>query len=166
MGAAFIIYNMYAKYVGFPLYALGIFPFNLGKTSLAIKFFAVILLPENKKQNVKPSRMAHKNFKNMKKSMIISSMVVVMSMICTTSFGKVVKHQPIVHSPRTEVIVVKYDHGHCHEVRPHHHDFNRHNECKVCHMTKHQIKKMEKDMQKHHSQPVTWRNTVQQPVRR
>ena len=101
----------------------------------------------------------------MKKSMIISSMVVVMSMICTTSFGKVVKHQPIVHSPRTEVIVVKYDHGHRHEVRPHHHDFNRHNECKVCHMTKHQIKKMEKDMQKHHSQPVTWRNTVQQPVR-
>ena len=48
MGAAFIIYNMYAKYVGFPLYAIGNFPFALGKTSLAIKFFAVILLPETK----------------------------------------------------------------------------------------------------------------------
>lgn len=157
---------MYAKYVGFPFCAIGIFPFNLGKTSLAIKFFAVILLPENKKQNVKPSRKAHKNFKNMKKSMIISSMVVVMSMICTTSFGKVVKHQPTVHSPRTEVVIVKHEVAPRHEVRPHRHDFGRHNGCKVCHMTKHQIKKIEKEMKKHHSQPVTWRNTCQQPVRR
>ena len=93
-------------------------------------------------------------------------MVVVMSMICTTSFGKVVKHQPAVHTPHTEVVVVKCDHGHRHEVRPHKHLFNHHNECKVCHLTKHQIQKIEKTKNQHHSQPVTWRNTCQQPVRR
>lgn len=146
-----LLRGLYRHPGGFPYNNIGDSPFRLGKTNLTPRNL-VVPLPAKKETNMSnrvPDSITNTGI--MKKSIIVSSMVVVMSMISTTGFAKVVKNQPHVPVPRPELIVVKHDHCPHHAVRPHRHDFNRHHECKVCHLTKHQIKKMEKEMRKHHA---------------